>query len=152
MDTTLTMMKNSEILTCLQCGTCHASCPSYISLDIRKIVREAVKRDVSEELELWMCTTCYNCLERCPRGIRVTDAVITLRSEAVKKGRIFSPHRKVCRFLIETGHAIPLDEEHRAIREQIGLSLPETVIKYPKALKEVKTLLESTGFIELIKE
>lgn len=147
-------MKNSEILTCFQCGTCHASCPSgrYTSLNVRKIVRDSVKKDISCDPELWMCTTCYNCQERCPRGIRVTDAVLTLRSEAVKKGIILPAHRKVGKFLIETGHAIPLDDEHASIRETMGLVLPETVQKYPKALKEVKTLLRSTRFIELIEE
>ncbi len=38
-------MINSDILTCFQCGTCHASCPSgrYTSLNIRKIVRDIQK-------------------------------------------------------------------------------------------------------------
>lgn len=143
----------SKILTCFQCGTCTGSCPSgkYTSLNVRKIVRDSIKKDVSEELDLWMCTTCYNCQERCPRGIKVTDAILTLRSAAVKKGRILPAHRKVCNFLIETGHAIPPDEKHTAIREKIGLSQPETVCKYPEALKEVKTLLRATGFDELMK-
>jgi heterodisulfide reductase subunit C len=147
-------MKNSEILTCFQCGTCTGSCPSgkYTSLNVRRIVRDSIKKDVSSDLELWMCTTCYNCQERCPRGIKVTDAILTLRSEAVKKGRILPAHMKICRFLIETGTAIPIDEKHISIREQIGLGLPQTVHKYPKALIEVKKLLESTRFNELIKE
>ncbi|NJD76831.1 MAG: CoB--CoM heterodisulfide reductase subunit C [Candidatus Methanoperedens sp.] len=147
-------MKKSEILTCFQCGTCHASCPSgkYTSLNVRKIVRDSMKKDVSDSQELWMCTTCYNCQERCPRGIKVTDAVLLLRSEAVKKGKILPAHRKVCRFLLETGHAIPIDDKHAAIRERIGLAGTETVCKYPAALAEVKSLLRSTGFDELIKE
>ena len=146
-------MKNSEILTCFQCGTCTGSCPSgkYTSLNVRRIIKHSAKKDISDELELWMCTTCYNCQERCPRGIKITDAILTLRSEAVKKGRILPAHREVCRFLIETGHAIPMDDAHRVIREKIGLSPPETVSKYPEALKDVKTLLKSTGFDELIK-
>ncbi len=144
----------SKILTCFQCGTCTGSCPSgrYTSLNVRRIVRDSVKKDISDELELWMCTTCYNCQERCPRGIKITDAILTLRSEAVKKGKILPAHRKVCKFLVKTGHAIPLDDAHSAIRKKIGLGAPETVHKYPKALKEVKTLLRSTGFDELIKE
>ena len=145
-------MKKSEILTCFQCGTCHSSCPSgkYTSLNVRKIIRDSMKKDVSDAPELWMCTTCYNCQERCPRGIKVTDAILLLRSEAVKKGKILQAHRKVCEFLIETGHAIPLDEKHAMVRGMIGL--PETVHKYQKALDEIKTLLKSTGFDELIKE
>lgn len=147
-------MKKSEILTCFQCGTCTSSCPSgrYTSLNVRRIIRDSIRNDISEELELWMCTTCYNCQERCPRGIKITDEILSLRSESVKKGRILPAHREVCKFLVETGQAIPMDDKHASIRKKMGLGLPETVLKYPKALKEVRTLLESTGFIELIDE
>lgn len=147
-------MKNSELITCFQCGTCTGSCPSgrYTSLNVRRIVKDSVKKDVSNDLELWMCTTCYNCQERCPRGIKITDAILTLRSDAVRKGIMLPAHRKVARFLMETGHAVPLDEPHSSIRKKIGLGAPETVQKYPKAFDEVKTLLKSTGFDELVKE
>lgn len=148
------LTESSKILSCFQCGTCTGTCPSgrYTSLNVRRIVKDSVKKDISDELELWMCTTCYNCQERCPRGIKVTDAILTLRSEAVKKGKILPAHRKVCGFLIETGHAIPIDDAHSAIREKIGLGAPETVHKYPEALREVKKILKSTGFDELVKE
>ncbi len=144
-------MKNPEIVTCFQCGTCHASCPSgkYTSLNIRKIVRDSGKKDVSDRPELWMCTTCYNCQERCPRGIKVTDAVITLRSEAVKKGKILPAHRKVCNFLIETAQSIPLDDKNMGTRKTLGLRIDEAARK--KARKDVRALLRSTGFGELIK-
>jgi heterodisulfide reductase subunit C len=144
----------SKILTCFQCGTCTGSCPSgrYTSLNVRRIVRDSIKKDVSGELDLWMCTTCYNCQERCPRGIKITDEILLLRSDAVKKGRILPAHRKVCEFLVETGHAVPIDDAHRAIRKKIGLDAPKTANRYPKALKEVKTILKSTGFDELIQE
>jgi heterodisulfide reductase subunit C len=146
-------MKNSEILTCFQCGTCTGSCPSgkYTSLNVRRIIKDSIKNDISDQLDLWMCTTCYNCQERCPRGIKVTDAILSLREKAVKNGRILPAHRAVCKFLIEKGHAVPIDDIHIAIREKIGLAQPETVSKYPLALKDVKTILASTGFDELIK-
>ena len=146
-------MKNSEILTCFQCGTCTGSCPSgkYTSLNVRRIIKDSIKKDISEQLDLWMCTTCYNCQERCPRGIKGTDAILSLREKAVKNGKILPAHRAVCKFLIEMGHAVPIDDIHIAIREKIGLAQPETVTKYPRALKDVKTLLASTGFDELIK-
>ncbi len=146
-------MKNSEILTCLQCGTCTGSCPSgkYTSLNVRRIVKDSIKKDVSDQIELWMCTTCYNCQERCPRGIKITDAILSLRAQAVKKGKILQAHRIVCRYLLETGHSIPIDEKHIDVRKKMGLDEPETVRKYPKGLKEVKLLLESTHFNELVK-
>lgn len=140
------------MLTCFQCGTCHASCPSgkYTSLNIRKIVRDSVRKDVLNDPELWMCTTCFNCQERCPRGIKVTDAVLSIRSEAVKNGYILPAHRRICNYLIETGHSIPLDNKNRAVRKKIGLGTRDA--SHKKILKEVKTLLISTGFTELMKE
>lgn len=147
-------MKNSDILTCLQCGTCTGSCPSgkYTSLNVRRIIKDSTKKDISDQPDLWMCTTCYNCQERCPRGIKVTDAILLLRSEAVKKGRILPAHRAVSKFFIETGHSVPIDDTYIVIRRTIGLGDPEDVRKYPLALKDIKTLLASTGFIELLKE
>lgn len=145
-------MKNPDILTCFQCGTCHASCPSgkYTSLNIRKIVRDSVKKDVSDQPELWMCTTCFNCQERCPRGIKVTEAVLKLRRGAVRKGRILPAHRKVCDFLIETGQSIPPDDKHMDIRKKLGLGIDEASRK--KVRIEVNVLLRSTGFCELVKK
>lgn len=147
-------MRNTEILTCIQCGTCTGSCPSgkYTSLNVRRIVKDSIKKDVSDQMELWMCTTCFNCQERCPRGIKVADAILSLRVEAVKKGRILPAHRNICKFFTQTGHSVPIDDIHLKIREKIGLSEPETVRKYPKALEEVRILLASTGFCELMKE
>jgi len=144
-------MKNPDILTCFQCGTCHASCPSgkYTSLNIRKIVRDAIKKDVSDQPDLWMCTTCYNCQERCPRGIKVTDTVLDLRSEAVIKGKILPTHRKVCNFLIKTGQSIPLDDKHLDIRKKLSLRTDEA--SWKQARKEVRVLLRSTGFDGLVK-
>lgn len=145
-------MKKSEIFTCIQCGICTGSCPSgkYTSLNVRRIIKDSVKKDISDEIDLWMCTTCYNCQERCPRGIKVTDAILMLRSEAVKKGKILPAHRTVCKSFIDTGHSVPIDTIHVEIRRKIGLSETDTVIKYPSAQKELRKLLELTGFIKLI--
>src|SRR5660397_183299 len=117
----------------------------YTSLNVRRIIKDSIKKDISDQLDLWMCTTCYNCQERCPRGIKVTDAILSLRAQAVKKGSILPAHRAVCKFLIEMGHAVPIDDIHITIREKIGLSEPETVRKYPQALKDVKTCLLYTS-------
>jgi heterodisulfide reductase subunit C len=31
---------------------------------------------------VWNCTTCYQCQEHCPAGIRVTDVLYDLRNQA----------------------------------------------------------------------
>ncbi len=55
--------------------------------------------------------------------------------------------------VLECGHAVPLDEETKRKREELGLDpIPETVQKYPEALQELKNLLKACKFDELVAE
>ena len=75
---------------CYQCGTCTASCPSAprSSYRIRKFVRRVVLGLETEALtdpDLWLCTTCYSCTDRCPRDIAPTDVIMAMRNLAFKR-------------------------------------------------------------------
>ncbi len=143
-----------DILKCMQCGMCTGSCPSgrHTSLNVRRLVRHAMKsRDVLEDEELWMCTTCYNCQERCPRRIDIVDAILKIRSIAAHGGIMLPEHKQVIKLLLEYGHAVPIDEMNMKKREELGLDrLPETVHKYPEALDEIKMLLKVCKLAEII--
>jgi heterodisulfide reductase subunit C len=143
-----------DVLTCMQCGTCSSSCPSgrYTSLNTRRIVRGAcVGRDVLHDEDLWMCTTCYTCQERCPREIRIADAIMTVRTIAVHKGIMLPAHRKVSQLVLEHGHAVPINDDVKKKREKLGMDpLPGTVHKYLEALADVQTLLQSCEFDKLV--
>ena len=142
-----------EILTCMQCGTCSGSCPSgrYTGMITRKLVRKArVGGDILHDEDLWMCTTCYTCQERCPRGIRITDAILKIRTIAVHEGIMLPAHREVSQLVLQYGHAVPINDSVKERRVKLGMeSLPETVHKYPDALADVQTLLKSCGFDKL---
>ncbi|MEA1944019.1 MAG: CoB--CoM heterodisulfide reductase subunit C [Euryarchaeota archaeon] len=142
-----------EIRTCMQCGTCSGSCPSgrYTSMITRRIVRKAgAGRDILHDDDLWMCTTCYTCQERCPRGIKITDAILMIRTIAVHEGIMLPEHRKVSQLVLQYGHAVPINDSVKEKREKLGMEpLPETVHKYPDALADVQTLLKSCGFDKL---
>ncbi len=108
-------------------------------------------QDVLEDKELWMCTTCYNCQERCPRRIDIVDAILSIRSIAAHEGIILPEHKQVIELLLEYGHAVPIDETNMKKREDLGLErLPETVHKDPEALNEVKRLLNACKLAEII--
>lgn len=140
-----------DLLSCMQCGTCTGSCPSgrHTGLNTRKIIRDARKNKaaVLSDDALWLCTTCYTCQERCPRGIPITDALLELRRLAVKEGFILPEHRSVSEMVMECGHAVPLDEETKKKREELGLDpIPETIQKNPEALEKLKSLLKNCKF------
>lgn len=144
-----------DTLKCMQCGVCSGSCPSgrETALNIRKLVRKATRdKDVLSSEQLWMCTTCYSCQERCPRNIAIVDMVLALRSMAAHMGLMRPEHVRVSQMLMEYGHAVPIDEQRRAQRIELGLDeLPLTVLSFPKELEEIKTLLASCRFDVLVK-
>ncbi|MCS7114472.1 MAG: CoB--CoM heterodisulfide reductase subunit C [Nitrososphaerota archaeon] len=137
---------------CIQCGRCAGSCPSgrRTSWRVREILEKTRLGLIEEVLsndELWSCTTCYTCQERCPRKVRTTDIVRIIRNLAVKFGRMKEAHRRVCENLFGYGHAVPINDDIKKVRRELGLAeSPPTVHSYPESLREVLKIFEKTGF------
>ncbi|MCP4687130.1 MAG: (Fe-S)-binding protein [Desulfobacterales bacterium] len=70
---------------CFQCGLCDTVCPwnRVRQFSIRKIIREATfgLTEIDGE-DIWRCTTCGRCPERCPRGVKQIDVGVSLRRVA----------------------------------------------------------------------
>jgi heterodisulfide reductase subunit C len=133
--------RKSNIWKCIQCGTCTASCESgrWTALKTRSIVRKVVLGDLSvlDDPDIWLCTTCYQCYERCPRDVRPTDVIMELRNYATKRGNISPNHRAVVGYLKNTGHAVPINDEIRKRRVELGLEeLPPTLYKFKEEGKD----------------
>ncbi len=127
--------RRSKILTCIQCGTCSASCESgrWTALKTRIIIRKLILGDLSvlKDPDIWLCTTCYNCYERCPRDVRPTDVIIELRNYASKLGNIHPVHRKVVDYLKATGHAVPINDKIKQMRKELDMEeIPPTLYKF----------------------
>jgi len=137
-------------LTCIQCGTCTVSCASvrYSTLNTRKLVNDMLegKEGLLNEKEVWYCTTCYRCQERCPRGNDFVDAFFTLRSMISAKGYTDKAYLKSSTNLFNTGHIVPIDEDRRKLRVSLGLGeAPPTAQSDPKTLDKVRRMLERSG-------
>jgi len=145
-----------RIRTCIQCGTCSSVCPSgrRTAFRTRALIRKALlglKEEVLSSPDLWLCATCLTCLERCPRQIKVTDAIIIMRNMAVKEGFMLPEHRSTSMKLLETGHAVPINDANREKRASLGLDeVPPTVHSHKDALDDLQTIMKRTGFKTLI--
>lgn len=90
----VTLSEKYELLGCIQCGRCTAGCPVSLRthLNVRRVVYDGMlgtgPKDAKGRPEAWNCTTCSNCTERCPKGVKPMELVIGLRSAAIEKGRI----------------------------------------------------------------
>jgi Fe-S oxidoreductase len=70
---------------CFQCGLCDTVCPwnRVRPFSIRKIIREATFGLTQIEGEdIWRCTTCGRCPQRCPRGVKQIEVGVSLRRVA----------------------------------------------------------------------
>ena len=141
---------------CFQCGTCSGSCPSgrRTPYKVRQIVRKCLlglKDEVITDDALWMCTTCYTCQERCLRSVKIVEIIKKARNIAAHAGYMAKPHKMTSVFVLNTGHAVPINDNVKALRAKIGLpEVPPTTHAYPEALEEVQKLCKLTAFDELI--
>lgn len=73
---------SGEFDLCFQCGLCTVSCPwnTVRTFIPHKIMRQAQFGLVDLEDEgCWLCTTCNMCVNRCPRGVPITDIMRAAR-------------------------------------------------------------------------
>lgn len=143
---------------CFQCGTCTSSCPSgrTTAFRTRQVIRRAqfgLKDEILPSDDLWHCTTCFTCYERCPRGVEIVDIITLLRNRAVQAGFMAKDHARLVRGLYKSGHLVPISDKVKKQRKKLGLpELPPTVLSDEEALKQVQQIIDHTGLVRMIKE
>ncbi len=85
----VTELSGENVDLCFQCGACSSGCPMTDEMDLlpSKIIR-MVQLGLEEALEsktIWVCTTCFNCEVRCPRGIDIANVMEALRQLVLRK-------------------------------------------------------------------
>ena len=80
------------IKMCMQCGVCAGSCPlgphwEFSPRQLFQMVRAGKREEVLTSESMWMCTSCYNCIVRCPRELPITHIVHGLARFAVEQGK-----------------------------------------------------------------
>jgi len=76
---------------CMQCGVCSGSCPfgphwEHPPQEIFMMIRAGKRDEVLKSDSMWMCTSCYNCIVRCPRQLPITHIMHGLANYAHRLG------------------------------------------------------------------
>jgi heterodisulfide reductase subunit C2 len=75
------------VSACMQCGTCTGSCPNAQSMDytprqLWRMVLLGQKDSIFASKTFSVCSSCYYCTLRCPRGLALTEAMASLKQLA----------------------------------------------------------------------
>ena len=105
---------------CFQCGKCDTVCPwnRVRTFSIRKIIREATfgLTEIDGE-DIWRCTTCGNCPQNCPRGVKQIEVGVSLRRVA-SNYEVFPASVRSARTarasLISEGNPLQFERSNRA--------------------------------------
>jgi heterodisulfide reductase subunit C len=80
-----------KVSACIQCGTCTGSCGSSYAMDITprrlwRLVQLGEKEEIFNSKTFYLCSACYFCTLRCPRGLPLTEVMAQLKRIAQKEG------------------------------------------------------------------
>ncbi|MBN1785178.1 MAG: 4Fe-4S dicluster domain-containing protein [Candidatus Bathyarchaeota archaeon] len=144
----VTCRHGGETLTaCYQCGTCASSCP-VARLDSRFNPREILKLALLGEKDevlsgdaIWLCTSCFNCQERCPQNVEIAELIFALRNIAIEAGNSPNIYADFGGALIADGRIVAISKFVEKKREEFGLPPLK-----PVGVEDLNKILEATGF------
>ena len=77
-------------LKCMKCGKCTATCPAYDEMEYHP--HQFVDMVVNDRLEelmsskgIYLCLSCFACIERCPRGVKPGALVEAVRLSVIRR-------------------------------------------------------------------
>jgi heterodisulfide reductase subunit C len=141
-----------RIMLCFQCGTCTADCPIsrfsdfYRPRKIARMVQLGLKERLLSDEALWLCSSCFTCVDHCPQGVEIAGIVRVLRNLSVKeKGVMPLVYRELASNLLKGGYVYEIVESRHKKRAELGLP------PLPKPnLEEIAKIFEVTGSSKIL--
>ena len=84
-------LSGQKILACYICGKCSAGCPISSMMDIQphqviRLIQLGQEEEVLKSGTIWLCSSCFTCASRCPRGINLAAIMEALRALVLRRG------------------------------------------------------------------
>jgi len=119
------------VQACIQCGTCTGSCPNEFAMDLTprkmwRLVLMGQKEKIFQSKTFILCSACYCCTLRCPRGLPLTEAMAALKQIAVREN--MSIYRRSTLFYEKFMESV---RRHGRVREMEFMTLYFTALKNP---------------------
>ncbi|NHI90935.1 MAG: hypothetical protein EAX96_00445 [Candidatus Lokiarchaeota archaeon] len=122
--------EGNTIFNCYLCGTCSSGCPiaevadfaphQIIHMSLIGMKDQVLKSETLNSI--WLCSTCYNCLERCPQSVKVTEILFILKNMAVETiGKIPKGIKMLSEMMISEGRTAEITDMQEDERDELEL-------------------------------
>ena len=128
---------------CYQCGTCTGGCTAGLikaEFNPRNMIKLARDGDWKAIAELgkiaWICTTCYTCVEHCPKDVKPMEVIQAIVNVVARRTKLVPDDIKLMiQNLLKYGRIADVDSD---LRKDLKLpELPTTVEAEINILKEI---------------
>lgn len=75
---------------CMKCGKCSATCPAYDEMEYHphqfvSMVQKGRVDELMKSKSIYMCLSCFACIERCPRNVEPAKLVEAVRLAVIRQ-------------------------------------------------------------------
>ena len=75
---------------CMKCGKCSATCPAYDEMEYHphqfvSMVQKGQIEKLAASKSIYMCLSCFACIERCPRNVEPAKLVEAVRLAVIRQ-------------------------------------------------------------------
>lgn len=75
---------------CMKCGKCSATCPAYDEMEYHphqfvSLVRKGRIEELMQSTSIYLCLSCFACIERCPRNVEPAKLIEAVRLAVVRQ-------------------------------------------------------------------
>ena len=75
---------------CMKCGKCSATCPAYDEMEYHphqfvSMVRKGRIEELMASKSIYLCLSCFACIERCPRNVEPAKLIEAVRLAVIRQ-------------------------------------------------------------------